>query len=156
VAYSPQANKTTPGDAIGYLGAVLAATLSFWATFMIRDAIDTGLNPFRPDRFVMMVLVTLPFSVAAAASALAPFLIARKIAEWTGIQAAWYYAVSGALTGLVLVPLGFALSGAWEPEVPFLQGTLSAVANAGPWFMLCGAIAGLTFWRICRRPARAL
>jgi hypothetical protein len=149
-----------PADAVrnateveGYLCAVAAATLSFIIAEMARDALTTGLNPFRQDRLTMMIIVGAMFALIAGMSALAPFLVVRSIAKRIGINAAWYFIVCGAMTGVILTPVAFMIAPASDNDVTFWEGAYTALMVAGPFFMLSGALGGLTYWWIIGRHA---
>jgi hypothetical protein len=135
---------------LGYLGAVAAASISFTMLLMLLFLIYPGLPPFTYDERLFLMLIMVPiFGVVALVTALPPFLAALKIAKLIGTNAAWYYAVSGAVTGLILTPVALIIT--TRPYWLFWDAMLTYFPRVALFFILIGAVGGLTFWSICGR-----
>ena len=133
---------------LAYLGAVAAATLAFvipWYT--LRVMLPLGMSLFRPDYLELMTEFTLVVAPVTAVAALAPCLLAERLAGETNIRSAWYYALWGAITGLALGPPVFALypnfSTSASPSPEFWTDRFAAhLLSDGAFFALGGAVGG--------------
>jgi hypothetical protein len=122
----PKEGRTPVSDNefLGYVGAVVAAAISFVVAEIARDAIELGATALlRPDRLIVMLFVLFTFALVASLTELLPFLGVRKIAERVGIRTGWFYAIAGGATGLLLTSVGFVLISA-VPTFPSMDPEL--------------------------------
>jgi hypothetical protein len=130
----------------GYLGAVAAATLAFILSWVARDPAGAGVKPFQPASLLILGAITLAVALVVAVAAFAPFVAARKLAQHLGITAAWYYALAGGVTGVVLTPLGAVIE--YLPEGGATGRFLDTLGNDAPFIIASGIVGGLAYWWI--------
>jgi hypothetical protein len=131
----------------GYLAACLAASLVFSVVLAAKysDSIGKGAG--------LLIGGTVLIAIYAAILALLPGLLGIIHAERTGVTSILYYAVGGALTGIVAYGL-FALLLIWS------AGTAKGFVSGDPaqfllsWIVLFGApglAGGLVYWLVAGR-----
>lgn len=134
-------------DRFGYLRAVNGATLAFMFLFCIKGWFEGASSavPF-PDYVwsfaVPIIVMGALFWLFAFATAAAPFFATYALARRLGIRNVLYYAVCGALTGLVLTPVFVAVPPRILPESGFWEDCL----NWAPILTATGTCGALAFW----------
>jgi len=142
-----------------YVRAVNGATLAFVVLFGIKGAAEGAASsvPF-PERIlhfaVPMLVIGALFWLFAFLTALAPFAATYALARRLGIRSILYYAICGALTGLMLTPVfvGVRPQMVGQEYTAFWQDCLTW----GPILIASGLCGALAFWhRTGRHPAHA-
>ena len=132
----------------GYLGACLAAGLVFSVVLAARysDSIGKGAG--------LLITGTVLIAIYAVIVALLPAFLGIIYAERAGVNSILYYAVGGALTGIVAYGFLFA------PLLISSAGTTKGFVAGNPaqfllsWIVLFGAsglAGGLVYWLVAGR-----
>jgi hypothetical protein len=137
---------------VGYACAVVVAALAYVGIIDVVGFFSGALSSVHPltTRLYQWALLSLGafliVSFCAFFVGLIPVLIVEFIARRFGLRSAWFYAVSGAATGLIL-SIAIALTRPrmfWDapPEPPFLAEVFSFALAMVP----SGAAAGFAYW----------
>jgi hypothetical protein len=134
-------------DRFGYLRAVNGATLAFMFLFGLKGLLEGASSavPF-PDYLwsfpVPIIVMGAFFWLFAFATAALPFFATYALARRLGVRNVLYYAVCGALTGLVLTPVFVAVPPKILPQSEFWQDCL----DWAPILTATGTCGALAFW----------
>lgn len=144
-----RSSKEQDSVIVGYLCAVTAATLAFLFHHAWRDIADGAVPavPF-PERLGQLVSVWAIFGsvfwIYAFFTAAWPFAATLTVARRCHIRGVLYYAVCGALTGIILTLV--VLLPAWKHPADHDESFLQDWISMSPPFMIYGVCGALAFW----------
>ena len=129
----------------GYLGAVLAASMTLIAGFAVLN-VAQGMG----ENLGVLPVAILPITAATFFTAWLP--LARRFC----IRNVWYYLASGALTGLLLCPVAFDLSESGT-NGPLDFAYFTHIMRLALVMVPAGIVGALVFWSAVGRfnPAKA-
>lgn len=146
-------------DLRSYFGAVATATIAYAAARRLTLLLWDSLHPFRADHFAVVLICLLILAVVICAAALVPCIFVVQIAKRHNIRNPYYYALWGAVVGMLLGPPvlamlpGFVTDGEDVPPWLYADRLILELVKAGPALALSGAVGGVTYWLISRQRA---
>jgi hypothetical protein len=146
----------------GYLSAVASTALCYGTLLVVTNLLEDPVATFAlmssPVMVCVIALALTIMAIVTAAAAIGPCLATLWFADISESKGPWLFILAGAATGYVLGPLFGALVpqiGAFTgPDDPIVFGDRLAagLSSIGPMFAISGAVGGMVFWRIGRRP----